>query len=558
TYSGLNRFNRKKERFTTYTTRDGLKSNTIKALFEDRKGNLWVGTAGGGLSRWKNGRFSTIQTGQTTIDNTIHYIYEDENGSLWLGTEGGLKRLKNGKISSVDTRNGLFDDIVSNILEDSSENFWMSCNKGLFRVQKKEVERFFDGEIEQVHIVSYSKKDGMKSRECNGGTQPSAWESRDGKLWFCTAKGAVMIDPLHLPVNRLPPRVVLEEIKADDVIIPPVLPGKDTKMIIPAGTEQIEIKYTGLSYLVPDRVRFKYKLVGFDKKWLEVGARRTAYYSNLPPGNYTFHVKACNNDGIWNEGGTWQSFYLEFYIYQTGWFYIICIILFMVMAVGLYRIRVKQLTHRKMVLEKLVIERTQHIKKQNEEIKQQNEEILKKSRELERATEVARRGWEAAEVANRSKSDFLARMSHEIRTPMNGIIGFTDILLDSDLTEDQIDHARTISRSGEALISILNDILDFSKIEAGELSLDIFDFDPELTAFDVCEILLPRVEKNRLRYSAVSVIMSPPLSEAMPAGSDRYSLILWGMLQNLPKKAKSNFSSILRLNEIINSNSMCK
>ncbi|MCP4708316.1 MAG: hybrid sensor histidine kinase/response regulator, partial [Planctomycetes bacterium] len=220
------------------------------------------------------------------------------------------------------------------------------------------------------------------------------------------------------------------------------------------------------------KIKFKYKLEGFDSGWKDVGTRRTAYYTNIPAGNHRFKVIACNNDGVWNREGASFSFYLRPYIYQTWWFYMLLGfgVLFLILA--LYRLRVSRLTRHKKELELQVAERTSQLEKANEE---------------------ARQGWEAAEAANQAKSEFLARMSHAIRTPMNGVIGFTEILMDTELSSDQLDHVKTISRSGEALINLLNDILDFSKIEAGELSLEPIDFDPELTAFDVCEIVYPRL-----------------------------------------------------------------
>ncbi len=366
--------------FSTYTTREGLSDNNVNAIAEDGEGNLWIGTESG-LNCMKNGKFIVYKKEQGLSNDIMGCIYVDKAGVLWVGTRGGLNRLKQGKIDCVTSKEGLFDDIVYQVLEDDGQFLWMSCNKGISRVNKKELEDFLDKKINTFNYISYDEEDGMKSRECNGGTQPAGWKSRSGKLWFPTIKGMAEIDPAHIEINRILPPVMIEEIIADSKKI--LLPFSDEEnLVLSPGTEHIEIHYTGLSFLVPSRVRFKYKLEGIDDDWIDAGTRRTAYYTRIPPGDYTFQIKACNNDGIWNETGATIVFYLKPYIHQTVWFYFLCIFSLGAAAFIGYRLLVRQLRARAETLRILVEERTKDLKERNEELETLERTIKDINREI--------------------------------------------------------------------------------------------------------------------------------------------------------------------------------
>lgn len=319
TSGGLNRY--KDGKFTTFTTKDGLSNDHVWFLLPDHEGNLWIATFNG-LNRLHRGRFTSFTTHNGLSSDNIISLYEDLEGSLWIGTQGGgLDRLKNGKIFRYATANGLFDDTVFEIIEDRKQNLWMSCNKGIFHVSKKELNEFDAGRRKWIHSISYGKADGMKSQECDTGS-PAGCRTADGKLWFPTIEGVVMIDPENIRINRIPPPVIVESMIADGSTIPRQ-PGPNGVTLGP-GKEKFEFHYTALSFLAPQKVRFRYRLEGFDTDWVDAGTRRTAYYTNIKPGAYTFRVKACNNDGIWNEAGASVAFILKPHFYQTVWFYLLC------------------------------------------------------------------------------------------------------------------------------------------------------------------------------------------------------------------------------------------
>ena len=375
TPEGLNRFNQ--DKFTIYTSADGLANNDVRSIFEDHHGNLWIGTRGGltrmkdgvfktytevdglpndlittisedasgslwvgtfgGLSKFKNDEFSTLTTKEGLSSDVILSLHEDADRTLWIGTNGGgLNRLKDGRLTAYTTHNGLLDDVVYRILEDGGNNLWLSCRKGVFHIGKKELDDFAKGTVASISPVAYGTADGMMTRECSGGGDPAGWRTSDGKLWFATIRGVALIDPQRIRMNSQPPPVVIEQISIDDQSLAP-----GSKIELSPGKTRFDFYYTAPSFVAPEKVRFKYKLEGFDKDWVDGGTRRVAYYTNLRPGSYTFRVLASNNDGVWNETGASFGLYLKPYYYQTYWFYAACVLLIALLAWQLYRIRVR-------------------------------------------------------------------------------------------------------------------------------------------------------------------------------------------------------------------------
>lgn len=322
--NGLHRFS--DGRFTSYTTANGLSNNTAWAILEDHEHALWIGTDGGGLNRFKDGRFTSFTTRNGLSHDSILSLHEDRAGSLWIGTwGGGLNRYKNGKFTSITSKDGLFDDVVWVILEDSHENLWMSSNKGVFRVSLNDLNSFSESKIKRIRSVVYGTSDGMRSRECNGASQPAGWKTQDGKLWFPTVEGATVINADHIEPSRYQPPVLIEEFIAGERTVSRMSVSK-----LEPGTEKFEFHYTALSFSSPEKVRFKYLLEGLDHDWVDAGLRRAAFYTHIPAGSYTFRVKACNEDGVWNENAATLSFILQPHFYETGWFYAgsaLCILL---------------------------------------------------------------------------------------------------------------------------------------------------------------------------------------------------------------------------------------
>jgi ligand-binding sensor domain-containing protein/signal transduction histidine kinase len=348
TRNGLNRI--RNGEFTIFTTKDGLADDVIGAIFEDSNRTLWVGTRAG-LSEFKSGKFTNFTTREGLSSDVITSLHEDYAHNIWIGTNGGgLNRLQNGHFTSYTTRNGLLDNVIYRILEDAQQNLWLSSPKGISKVSVFELNDFADGKLHTVTSTAYGTSDGMLTRECSGGGYPAAWRDRYGKLWFSTIKGVAIIDPASTQFNKEPPPVSLEQILVDDRL----LTDSGAVQLSPA-TTRLEFYYTALSYVAPDKVKFRYRLEGFDPDWIDAGSKRSASYTNLRPGKYTFRVLAANNDGVWNEQGAAFQFYLRPHFYQTYWFYGLLVLLLALLVWSIYQLRVRSL---KSQFDAVLVERT--------------------------------------------------------------------------------------------------------------------------------------------------------------------------------------------------------
>ncbi|HEX4019765.1 MAG TPA: two-component regulator propeller domain-containing protein [Acidobacteriaceae bacterium] len=318
-----------------YTQKDGLTSDYIGALVEDKEGNLWIGTLNG-LNVRKRGHIFryTIQNGLSS--NVITTLFVDSKNTLWIGTKGGgLDRFKNGLISTYKYLTVLPENIYG-LIADESGNLWISSDRGIFSTSMADLNAFAEGHVKTVNVLAYGTADGMPTSQCSSGGHPAVSRSADGTLWFTTPRGITSIQPEHAIYNKVPPPVAIEQVSVDDVDVPPA-----EKLVVAPGHTRYAFHYAGLSFIAPQNVRFQYRLDGFDKTWIDSGTRRQAYYTNLKPGKYTFHVIAANNDNVWNMTGSSFYFQVQPHIYQTLWFYLILCLMLGLVGYELYRFRMK-------------------------------------------------------------------------------------------------------------------------------------------------------------------------------------------------------------------------
>jgi signal transduction histidine kinase/ligand-binding sensor domain-containing protein len=384
TPDGLNRIRGGK--IDAFTSADGLPDDFIRSLLADEDGSLWIGTRRG-LTHWmglktgapSSARMETFTQANGLGSDLVGAMARDSNGDLWIATLAGLSRLRGGKIVNYTTANGLSSNVVTALLPQGNgtlligtqEHGWNLWDGQRFIAEMRDgrnqntIHAILDGggghlwfatgngiarcdfavqatgkEAGCSQWIEFGAADGLRSRETATNSHPSAWRSRDGRLWFATPKGLVEIDPAHFSVNTVPPPVELERFAVDDV--PQALHAAGSSLRVEAGHVHFQFDYAGLSFSAPQKVRYRFMLEGFDRDWTEAGTRRSAYYTNIKPGRYTFRVQAANNDGLWNTEGAALTFELRPHYYQTAWFYALLLAAMAGLVVLFLRLRLRR------------------------------------------------------------------------------------------------------------------------------------------------------------------------------------------------------------------------
>jgi ligand-binding sensor domain-containing protein/signal transduction histidine kinase len=324
-----------------YTTKDGLPNNDVMVIHEDRQGQLWIGTFGI-LAQFKDGQFISYAMAEGVASNRIWSIYEDRDGTFWIGSyDDGLSRFRDGRFFNYKMEHGLFNNGVFQTLEDRHGYFWISCNRGIYRVSRQELNDFADGRVSKLNSVAYGKQDGMLNIECNGGRLPAGIIARDGKFWFPTQEGVAVVDTEAVYINPQAPPALIESVtlERDPVDF-------QRGVTIEPGQRDLEISYTGLSYIKSEQMKFKYRLEGLDADWVDAGTRRVAYFHYLPPGSYTFRVIAANSDGVWNNEGAGINVIVHAAFWQRLWFWLLCASAVISIAAFAIRGRIVQLRNK--------------------------------------------------------------------------------------------------------------------------------------------------------------------------------------------------------------------
>jgi signal transduction histidine kinase/ligand-binding sensor domain-containing protein/DNA-binding response OmpR family regulator len=480
---------------------DGLPSAYVRVFLEARDGTLWMGTNGDGIVRFRAGQFTRLSVADGLPSDLIRALHEDRDGVIWVGTEGrGLARIDpTGHVVVFRKRDGLFDEVIHRILEDDADRLWMSSNRGIFRVSRTELNAFARGEVSSVHSTAYTERDGLRNREANGGMHPAGTRTRDGRLWFPTQDGVVVVDPATIHRNELAPPVVIEQLTSRKRTISP-----EGNVSLEAGERDFEVDYTALSFLAPENVRFRYQLEGFNTEWVEAGARRTAFYTNVPPGEYTFRVSASNNDEVWNDEGAAVRVSIAPHFHETRTFDLLLVLGLTVAAFGVVRLRLRAARVRERELTSEVDARTEEIRLHEAQLGEQNGQL-------------ARQATQLLEL-DRAKSRFFANISHEFRTPLTLTIGPLEDLRDEQhgvLPRNASRQVQMALRNARRLLQLIDQILDVARLESGHLRLRAREADLVVWIRSLVSAFAPFAERHE-----IALTLDVP-SARMPVWFDR-------------------------------------
>jgi signal transduction histidine kinase/DNA-binding response OmpR family regulator len=483
-------------------------NNYIRCIEEDSAGHLWVGTFGSGISVFNPARqqfkFYTKENSGLPSDYVL-VIKLDSKGNIWIGTSGnGIGLLKKGssRFETITETDGLINGNVQKIVEDNAGKLWISTNNGL---------TCYNPATKKFKI--FDSQNGLQT----GAFMPGGGiKLSDGELFFGGQNGFNHFNPANFTNNKNIPPVVITDLVIDNKAVVPSENGPVTQPVLFARelrlrhNQAFSISFEALDYTVPAANQYEFMLKGFDKNWITAGKEHRAYYANIPPGDYTFTVRASNNDGVWNNEGRSLRVIVSPPLWRTKYAYIF----YFLITAGL-----------------LFFIRHQGIKKI-----QMRYAIEHERKEARQLIERERKEAEYLHLLDKIKIKFLTNLSHEFRTPISLIMGPVDNLIGHIKEETLLNQLNLIRRNSKRLLNLVNQLLDFRKMEERELKLQCNEGDIVRYISDICNSFSDLAQRKRIEFgfhtglSALHVLFD----------HDKVERILFNILSNAFKFTPEN------------------
>jgi signal transduction histidine kinase/ligand-binding sensor domain-containing protein/AraC-like DNA-binding protein len=492
----------------------GAPTRTVRAFLRARDGVLWMATNGEGVIRFDGQKFSSITTRNGLPTDLVRSLYQDERGNVWIGTEGkGLARIDpRGRIVNITSKNGLFDDGIHTIIDDKLGRIWMSTNRGIFWIAEKELNAFADGRINRVRSTGYTERHGLRNREANGGSQPAATRTADGRLWFATQDGLAVVDPRKIGSNVIQPNVVIEKIIGGGV---PVDLRGGTIQILPTQRD-LRFEFTALTFLAPENVRFRYRLTPYDEHWVDADTRRSATYTRVPPGTYRFEVIATTGGDTWTRpAGIALDVKSKFV--ETGTFKLLILLAIAAAIWAGLRLRLARLKRIADDLQLRVNERTRELREREAMLADKNAQLEIQADQLQEL--------------DRAKTRFFANVSHELRTPLTLTIGPLEEArsqVAESTSHGVVSRIDVALRNARRLYRLVNQILDVSKLEAGGMKLQARSGNLVQLVRGIAAAFETVAERKRITFRVVA----PDDAPAVVFDTDAMEKVIANLLSN--------------------------
>lgn len=479
--------------WTMVGAEDGLPGSRIRAFVETPEGHLWMATESNGIVRWDGEVVEQLTTTEGLSGDQVRALHLDREGILWVGTEGrGISRVveqapsRDGggwDITSIRQIDGLFDDGVHQILEDDDGRFWMSSNRGLFFVHRTELEAFAAGEASNIRSTGFDERDGLLNRELNGGVHGAGIRTSTGRLIFPGMEGLAVVDPGRVRPTPGPPTVRIE----GGIVNRLPVPAEDGVIALPRSSRDVEITFSSLSFWSPQSTVFRYRLRGVDGDWREISGRRSAFYTNLPAGRYTFEILASQDLQNWSGEPVTMDLLVPYRLHEHPVSQAGAGLLFLLGLLGVIRLREMRLQEQARELELQVNERTQLVEAQAERLLEMD----------------------------RLKSKLFQDISHEFRTPLTLVIAPLEnahrALEGSSEARTHYDENRLLHdvdlamESAKRLLELVGQILDLTRLEAGHLPARVHPTDP-----------VPWLNRHILSFTPLADVKNIDLKKEVP------------------------------------------